>query len=592
MFSFFLPGTAIMVGFSNLDETQSQTSIAFSTTTVGKRLDSIQQAWKSRSTLEKGLLVAIMALSFLSLGLIIGLSVPRGKGSDTGQSPSPSPDVCLTPDCTMAASRILESLDQSANPCSDFYAYACGTWKKTHAIPDETIKINIATLLTDKIQMTNKNLYEDPGNVVANENAWGKAKDAYASCMDTDTIEQKNLSAITLVLKTLGGWPVLGVNPGGNWNERKFDMVSLLVALAQYRIQPIIQLGIAPDSKNSTQLIFHLVQPILEHPVETDLIFAKSMAILFGASPTQADTDMRNVMEFQGKLYNITMSLEDIHNPGLTYNKMTLAEIRRKFTEPRGTDPIQFNWSHYVRGIMDAVRVNIADNEQIIVPTVSYFNKLFGVLQQYSKRTVANFIIWSLMKDPETALALPARYKELFDSYNKAITGQATAHARWRDCEKTITKYMGFAIGQKFVKQTFNDMTRQKVEEMVKNIKKSFTERLQDVSWMDVQTRSLAKEKAEAIKDWIGYPDELFNDTVINEIYKNISIDKNDFFREPFAIPKEHVHRGNEDAKKTIQQTLSTRSMVATVSNYSKCCLCSASQRHNHFSCNSSESIL
>ena len=139
-----------MVGFSNLDETQDQTSITFSTTTIGQRLNSIQQTWKSRSTLEKGLLVAVVALSFLSLGLIIGLAVSGGKGSDTGQSPSPSPDVCLTPDCTRAASRILESVDQSANPCSDFYAYACGTWKKTHAVPDESTKINTMSVLRDK----------------------------------------------------------------------------------------------------------------------------------------------------------------------------------------------------------------------------------------------------------------------------------------------------------------------------------------------------------------------------------------------------------------------------------------------------------
>ena len=68
-------------------------------------------------------------------------------------------------------------------------------------------------------------------------------------------MEQKNLSVITPVLQALGGWPVLGARPGGNWDEGSFDLVSLLVKLAQYGIQPIIRLSVTVDQKNSTQRI-------------------------------------------------------------------------------------------------------------------------------------------------------------------------------------------------------------------------------------------------------------------------------------------------------------------------------------------------
>ena len=37
------------------------------------------------------------------------------------------------------------------------------------------------------------------------------------------------------------------------------------------------------------------------------------------------------------------MSKEDLQNPDIIYNKMTLAEIRENFTEPSRTDPIQVN---------------------------------------------------------------------------------------------------------------------------------------------------------------------------------------------------------------------------------------------------------
>ena len=55
---------------------------SFSTTTVRQRLDSIKLTWNIRTTLEKGLLIAVVGLSILALGLIIGLAVARGKGND------------------------------------------------------------------------------------------------------------------------------------------------------------------------------------------------------------------------------------------------------------------------------------------------------------------------------------------------------------------------------------------------------------------------------------------------------------------------------------------------------------------------------
>ena len=56
----------------------------------------------------------------------------------------------------MAASRVLESMDQSVDPCEDFYTYACGTWKKTHVIPEDRTSLGVFGVLRDEIQVINK----------------------------------------------------------------------------------------------------------------------------------------------------------------------------------------------------------------------------------------------------------------------------------------------------------------------------------------------------------------------------------------------------------------------------------------------------
>lgn len=43
--------------------------------------------------------------------------------------------VCETKECILAASSILKAMDQTVDPCTDFYKYACGGWERDTPIP-------------------------------------------------------------------------------------------------------------------------------------------------------------------------------------------------------------------------------------------------------------------------------------------------------------------------------------------------------------------------------------------------------------------------------------------------------------------------
>lgn len=40
------------------------------------------------------------------------------------------------------ASSLLAAMDQSHDPCTDFFNYACGTWNKKHVIPEDRSSIS------------------------------------------------------------------------------------------------------------------------------------------------------------------------------------------------------------------------------------------------------------------------------------------------------------------------------------------------------------------------------------------------------------------------------------------------------------------
>ena len=44
-------------------------------------------------------------------------------------------NVCQTKGCVDVASMVMSSMDDTVNPCTDFYKYACGGWEKDTPIP-------------------------------------------------------------------------------------------------------------------------------------------------------------------------------------------------------------------------------------------------------------------------------------------------------------------------------------------------------------------------------------------------------------------------------------------------------------------------
>lgn len=61
---------------------------------------------------------------------------------------------------------------------------------------------------------------------------------------------------------------------------------------------------------------------------------------------------------------------------------------------------------------------------------------------------------------------------------------------------------------------------------MVEYIKQEFINIIQNVDWMDKQTRNNALKKAKSMSSIVGYPEQLVNETLINKHYEKVCIKK------------------------------------------------------------------
>jgi predicted metalloendopeptidase len=83
----------------------------------------------------------------------------------------------------------------------------------------------------------------------------------------------------------------------------------------------------------------------------------------------------------------------------------------------------------------------------------------------------------------------------LFQDFKRVMTGQQQKSPRWKKCTESVTMDLETASGALYVDEHFDVTDKQEAVEMVKNLRDSFLEMLNQTDWMDNQTKTTAIEK-------------------------------------------------------------------------------------------------
>jgi putative endopeptidase len=424
---------------------------------------------------------------------VFTLAAPSFAGPKVAADAPAGTDIALD---AIAAS-VEKSLDRTADPCADFYRFACGGWLDQVELPaDEALWARSFSVIDERNRELLKTLIEDAGKSPAGDADRRLVGTYYAACMDESAVEKAGMAPIAPWLARIDS------------AKDRNALFALAGELQTVNAAPYFDVQVFADLKDPNTEVAHLSQGGLGLP-ERDYYLSDAadkkelrakysahvakMLALAGASEADAAKSAAAILEFETALATASRPVEKMRIYDELHHRLDAPGLA-KLTP---TLP----WTAFFAG------TGRTDLQEINVMTPEYFEALAKTTAATDIATLRAYFKYQLLS--ATAGMLPDRvYQEHFDFAGRTLGGQAEPQPRWKRCIHATEQAMGEPVGKLYVAERFPGRSKEVAVAMIGDITGAFEASLPRLAWMDETTRKAAVVKKGTLRMKIGYPDK------------------------------------------------------------------------------------
>ncbi len=427
---------------------------------------------------------SISVLALAATVSMLALSTPiMAQSADASKTVDSTKDTPQIGDYGFDAA----GMDKSVAPGDDFYLFANGAWAKNTPIPADKSNYGMFTALDD--------LSKDRVKIVLEAEkgkANSKAGAAYASYLDEAAVEK------------------LGMKPVNPWLKKiraiktKDDFKKLMPVAARNGVSGLFGGYVGQDDKDPETYIFQIGQGGTGLPdrdmylVDSDKFEAIRTAykgyltkMLELAGEKNAAARAAAIYDMEKSIAGVQWTREDASDATKVYNKMTVAEL----------DKIAPELS--IPGMLKVVSPKIAT---LIVGQPS---AITGISKIFASADIAvlkdQMIVNSLATYGDT---LPNAVSDTtFAFYGTTLSGTPQREVRWKRGVAFAEGAVGEEVGKIYAAQYFPPETKAAMNVLVKNILAAMGRRIDNLTWMQPETKVKAQAKLASFTTKIGYPD-------------------------------------------------------------------------------------
>ncbi|XP_017772763.1 PREDICTED: endothelin-converting enzyme 1 [Nicrophorus vespilloides] len=471
---------------------------------------------------------------------------------------SKNENLCLTEQCVNTASRVLRAMDRSADPCKDFYQYACGGWMKANPVPDWTATWDRLALLRESLLQDMRQLLESgSGDGGKEPSGIRKARVLYRTCMDTDALESKGLEPIKDILKIVG----LTSSPPNATAASGFDwLFTVARARRVLGLNVLYGLNVAEDVRNSSlhKIVIEQVSPgfgeryLLQPSRFRQEIknYKNHVASMMNAytNSTDGHAFAEEIVAFGTEIAKVMTPAEKRRSTGHLFHEVTLEELSRG----PGQDNISWksvNWTRYMSIVFNETNVSLnSSKDKAILLDLGYMQKLTTLLLRTDPYIIERFIWWNVFST--VAPLTLAKFRSLGFEFSQKLLGLQARTPRWKGCTGNVNSNFGLALSYLYVQSQFRKGYRDKALVMLDDIRAAFEDAVHEQDWMDDITRERTLTKLHAIRAFVGYPGWIMNATQLDIHYKKANVIEGELFKTYLNLTSSAVRRNLESIRR------------------------------------------